>query len=145
MMVCVADFILGLFVGMLALASCAPKSLAVEVYRNAWVFWGLFIFSAYQTTPYPHHFFSVFLLIAGGLAYIKSLQLEHKQYEFGLIISILLLTFLSFFTQSNSLASGKTATNSDTLIFLVLLGIGLVLTVGLMMVRKHANAQTQTI
>jgi hypothetical protein len=141
MMVCVADFILGLFVGMLALASCAPKSLAVEVYRNAWVFWGLFIFSAYQTTAYPQHFLSVFLLFAGGLAYIKSLNLKHKQYELSLVISILLLTVLSFFTQSQSLASGKATVDSNTLIFFVLLGIGLVLTVGLVMVRKHADAQ----
>ena len=142
MMIYIADFILGLFVGMLALASCAPKSMAVAVYRNSWIFFGFFLFSAYQTTHSPQHIVSVALLLGGGMYYIQSLDLQHKLYKQGLLATLVLLVILSFFThQAKSLVSTQGPIHTNDLITLVITGIVLVLTVGLFMVRKHAHSQ----
>ena len=47
MLTYIADFALGLFVGVYALASFAPKQKAREVYRTCWFFCGAFVVLAY--------------------------------------------------------------------------------------------------
>ena len=42
-LVYLADFILGLFLGVLALASFSPAQLARQVYQRAWYFFGAFV------------------------------------------------------------------------------------------------------
>ena len=48
-LVYLADFILGLFLGVLALASFSPAQLARQVYQRAWYVFGAFIVVAYFT------------------------------------------------------------------------------------------------
>lgn len=47
MLTYIADFALGLFVGVYALASFAPKEVARDVYRTSWFFCGGFVLLAY--------------------------------------------------------------------------------------------------
>ena len=51
MLTYIADFALGLFVGVYALASFAPKQKAREVYRTCWFFCGAFVILAYLAEP----------------------------------------------------------------------------------------------
>lgn len=47
MLTYIADFALGLFVGVYALASFSPAEIAREVYRSCWFFCGGFVVLAY--------------------------------------------------------------------------------------------------
>lgn len=47
MLTYLADFALGLFVGVYALASFSPAEIAREVYRTCWFFCGAFVLLAY--------------------------------------------------------------------------------------------------
>ena len=49
----IANFTLGLFLGILALASFAPVPLARPTYRTAWFFWILFVLVAFWAKNNP--------------------------------------------------------------------------------------------
>ena len=53
MLLIIANFTLGLFLGVLALASFAPVPLARPTYRTSWFFWILFVLAAFWAKNNP--------------------------------------------------------------------------------------------
>ena len=83
----IADFMLGLFLGVLALASFAPVPLARPTYRTSWFFWILFVLTAFWAKSNPPKLTTVApatstlivsVLVGIGVAFIGGMWLTRR-------------------------------------------------------------------